>query len=76
MTVPKIGSIIKYPYWEPDSLWVVLEHREDYPADREMYITASLVGGGLKKETLSAYTGEEKLEPWQYNSAAYWEYVT
>ncbi len=75
MTGPKIGSIIKFPYWEPDDMWVVLEYKDIFREDMEMYISASLVGGQLNKETLSVYIGEEKIDPEHYSSTAYWEYV-
>ena len=74
LTKPRIGSIIRYPYWMPSNHWFVLEHQE-YADGMEQYITAYLIGGAEGKETLSAYVGEEMIDSNHSDASCYWEYV-
>ncbi len=76
MTKPKIGSIIRYPYWTPESKWVVLRHGSITGEDDDtVYVDVVCIGNGFKT-TLVAYIGKDKMDSLHPNSSAHWEYVT
>ena len=75
MTKPRIGSIIRYPYWMPKNKWVILEHgRNTSEDDGTIYVDVICIGRDYK-ELLVAYIGEDKPDSYHPTASAYWEYV-
>lgn len=75
LTKPKIGSIIRYPYWGANNKWFVLKHGGVSEDDNTIYVDVICIGKEYR-ETLVAYIGEDKLDSLHPTASAYWEYVS
>ncbi len=73
MTKPRVGSIIRYPYWGAKNKWFILGHGG--PSDDDMIYVDVICIGKDYRETLVAYTGEDKIDSYHPTASAYWEYV-
>lgn len=76
MTRPKIGSIIRYPYWQSNERWLVLRHHGIFGNVLEAIKISVVRVGSSESEIIGAYTGEEKLDIDSSGCGLYWEYVT